>query len=137
MLNATLGGGLTGNAQAVITANTYDAYNLVNATYPIIAAISILAFLYVLVFMPKKMQTLFIGYITFFLTGILIGITWVLFKSTGPVIKAVWIEWLTPLGKLLVEYGVYMLISIPMAYLVGLKVEKDVIPKLESGTNKT
>jgi hypothetical protein len=123
MINATLSSGLTGQANAAVTNNAYSAYSLASNLYGIIAVVAITLLLVVVICMPKKLQTLLVGYATMFFIGCGLFAFYVAYKSAGPVSKALWVEWLIPLGKLLVDWGLYIVVSIPLAYYVGKKIE--------------
>jgi hypothetical protein len=122
-MNVTLGGGLTGNAVGSVTANTYTAYDLVSGLYGIIGALAVFGLILIVVLMPKKIQTLLVGYAALFFTGCGLMLSYVAVKSVKPVTEAVWFEWLIPFGKFLVMYGGYILATVPLAYFVGKKVE--------------
>jgi hypothetical protein len=48
----------------------------------------------------------------------------ILFDSLGSISRAMWFEWFTPLGQFLIDYWLLILVSLPVAYFVGVKGDK-------------
>jgi len=125
---------LTADASVVmsnITANTYSAYNLANGISPLlVGAVLLLSIIVVLVFSPKLIKRLVIGYFGVGAVALGWGLLYGVLMSLNP-IGRFGVNLLTKLGEFVLEYWLILLVSVPVAYLVGCKLEDSVDSEVE------
>lgn len=106
-----------------ITANAYTVYNLAESASVMIGILAVFVFFVVLIFLPKHMKRLLMGYCVLVVLGIGLLLLYALLMSL-PVLVEVGVNSLfKPLGDFIIAYWPYILLSIPVAYLLGLKFE--------------
>jgi hypothetical protein len=106
------------------TMNTYPAYNLVAVYDSLIGFLAIIIFLAVLALVPKFIRRLIVGYCVFVSVGLGLIILYVIVNSAYPIGRWLWFDVFSWVGKVVIDYGIYILISLPLAYLAGGWVDK-------------
>ena len=124
MLNQTvMDGSLTGDAVASVTANAYNAYNLVSVAPILLGTVGIILFIFFLATQPNKIKHLILGYLALSVVGMGLLLLYGVLKSLDSIGKAVVFDFIKPLGQFLLDYFVYIVVTLPLAYYTGKKVE--------------
>lgn len=113
-------GAVAGN----VTMNTYSAYNLVGVYDSLIGFSAMIIFLAVLALAPKFIRRLIVGYYVLVGVGLGLIVVYVIGNSAYPIGRWLWFDVFSWIGKIVIDYGIYVLISLPLAYLAGGWVDK-------------
>jgi hypothetical protein len=102
-----------------VTMNAYTGFNFAASASSIIGLGALLLFIGVLAYAPKLIRRLLVGYAMLVLVGIVLLFLYAMVMSAEPVLKWVWFDVLSWIGNMLIDYGVYILLSIPLAWVAG------------------
>ncbi len=107
-----------------ITGNMYSAYTLTNSLPVIIGALACITVLGAVALMPKVLKNVIVGYICLF--GLYIGglVAYATLKTgwenMDSILNAIGFRFLMPIGNAIIDYWSLILITLPVAYGVGL-----------------
>ncbi len=117
------GSSLTGSAVASVTENTYSAFNLVSVAPIAMGAVTILLVVFFLMTEPNKIKFVLLGYIGLSVVGVVLLFVYGFLMSIGSISKAIIFDFIKPLGQFILDYIVYILVTLPLAYYTGKKLE--------------
>ena len=109
-----------------VTINAYSGFNLAASASSIIGLGALLLFISVLACAPKLIRRLLVGYSILVFVGIALLLLYAILMSAEPVMNWLWFDVFNWIGNILIDYGVYILLSIPLAWLAGGYVDKKI-----------
>ena len=125
-------GAVAGN----VTMNTYSAYNLVGTYDSLIGFSAIIIFLAVLALAPKFIRRLIVGYCVLVGVGLGLIVLYVIGNSAYPIGRWLWFDVFSWIGRIIIDYGIYILVSIPVAYAAGSIVDKKLFEEIKPKRGK-
>jgi hypothetical protein len=107
-----------------VTLNAYSGFNLVGSAAPLTGGLACLVFVLVLAFMPRIIYRLILGYIALVAVSIGFVVLYALVKSIGPITDWLWGDLFSGVGQFIIDYWLYVLLSLPCAYYAGGLVDR-------------
>ena len=114
-----------------VTMNTYTAFNLVGNFDSLIGFLAIIIFFAVLALAPKFIRRLIVGYCVLVGVGLGLIVLYVIGNSAYPIGRWLWFDVFSWIGKIVIDYGVYILVSLPIAYLAGGWADKKIFEEVK------